>query len=161
MPPSLPQAWRRWASGGGLQLEYQQSEKVKVPQIQFLERVLDTPVVPAMGNSQCTAVQKTSQEQGCGRRSCSDKFQRFVVFGTVQNSVDSARAVIGQGCLARCDARLVLWSRRAENCGRPTVALPGRGGGDARGDSTGAVLDGLFMSVGTCGELWSSAVAVR
>ena len=47
------------------------------------------------------------------------------------------RAVLGQGCLAHCDARLVLGSRRAENCGRPTVAVPDPGGGDARGDSTG------------------------
>ena len=45
--------------------------------------------------------------------------------------------------LARCDARLVLWSRRAENCGGPTVAVPDRGSGDARGVSTGAVL-GMF-----------------
>ena len=49
-------------------------------------------------------------------------------------------AVLGQGCLARCYARLGLGSRRAENCRRPTVAVPDPGGGDARGDSTGAVL---------------------
>ena len=64
--------------------------------------------------------------------------QRQVLVGGSRQCI---RAVLGQGCLARRDARQVSWSRRAENCRLSTVAVLDRGGGDARGDSIGAVLE--------------------
>ena len=84
--------------------------------------------------------------------------RRCATKGAVGGSRQCKRAVLGQCCLARCDARLVLWSRRAENCGRPKAAIPDPGDGDACGDSTGVVLDGLFSPWG-CGGLTCSCGA--
>ena len=139
-------AWRRLASGGGeassrrrkkeeekisfleaaprLQLEYQQSEKVKVPQAvlsflvpcripsiphaQFLVKV-DMPVVVQRrvrgSMSQNTVV--VPQWLFFVQVWMPVVVQRQVLVG---GSRQCRRAVLGQGCLARCDARLVLWS---------------------------------------------------
>ena len=40
-------------------LQQSKYEKVKVPQIQFLDRVPDIPVVPQRGYAECTILQNT------------------------------------------------------------------------------------------------------
>ena len=66
-----------------MQLEFQQSkyETAKVPQIQFVDRLPDVPVVTQRWVLTVQTVQKTGDSTHavcCGRRSCawSDKFQR-------------------------------------------------------------------------------------
>ena len=73
--------------------------------------------------------------------------QRPVLVGV---STECSRAVLGQGCLARCDARLDIRSRRAENCGRPTIAVPDPDGRVARGDSTGCSFWTRFACPSLC-----------
>ena len=204
MPPSLLQR-RRVGDAGSC------DHAARVPAVHVREgegaadsvprQSADIPVVPGIGtHSANCAVDRGLQEQGCGRRSCSDKFQRFVVFGTVRTRSSWTRFACpcgvyrgsgpdvqktvevpqlpfsGQVCMPVVVQRQVLgcgphsadvqfldkvflpvvmqvfWSRRAENCGRPGVAVPdrvrrvwvrrvvhARGVAENRGDSAGAV----------------------
>ena len=128
------EAWRRWASRGG---EFS-SRKMKKRKKKKLPR----------GYSQCKTVQKTEktpQEQGCDRRSCTDKFQQFVVLGAVQSvhrqstdfplcaetcalskncaadRCDSSGAALGPGCVHACCSGPDRAAR-----GGPTVAVLGQ-----------------------------------
>ena len=93
----------------------------------------------------CAEDRETPQEQGCDRRSCSDKFQQFVVLGAVQSvhrqstdfplcaetcalstncaadRCDSSGAALGPGCVHAC----CCGPDRAAR-GGPTVAVLGQ-----------------------------------
>ena len=92
-------AWRRWASRGG---EFS-SRKKKKRKKKKLPR----------GYSQCKNCaedRETPQEQGCGRRSCSDKFQQFVVLVPCSQFIDRVRTSL-------CAQRRVLSLQTAQQTG--------------------------------------------